>query len=218
MSEYYYSETYYNGVSLCDREKHLRQIDKDDPHTELQIKICNRFKGKDGMVSKTGLNVSDKISEIWYKEKRLAEENEIEEIVQKELKKAKKQTVCRIANKIARSVSRKEAFHIAWKIAMNGGYEVRVAGVSFYNRQEALRRLAQYDPKDIHTVLVPEADNSYDPNAIAVQVLVNGSRNIYRLGYVPRTETAIVKAFLGKEPELAIIDGDIKSARIRIAA
>jgi len=137
---------------------------------------------------------------------------------QTEQKKAGKQTVCRIANKIPRSMSRKEAFSIAWKIAKNGGYEVKVAGVSFYNRQEALRRLAQYDPKDIHAFLVPEFDNPYDSNAIAVQVLVNGSKNAYRLGYVPKAETAIQKAFLGAVPELIIIDGDIRGAKIKIAA
>ena len=160
------SDTYYGGVSLDNRWKHLQSI----------------------------------------------------KAAQKEQKKASKQSVCRIANRISRSMSRSEAFKTAWKIAKNGGYEVKVAGVSFYNRQEALRRLAQYDSKDVHVFLVPEFDNPYDSNAIAVQVLVNGCKNVYRLGYVPRTETTIAKAFLGKEPELTIIDGDIKGAKIKIAA
>jgi len=136
---------------------------------------------------------------------------------QKEQKKARKQSVCRIANKIPRTVSRKEAFQTAWKIAKNGGYEIKVSGVSFHNRQEALRRLALYEPKDVHVFLVPE-NNQYDSNAIAVQVLVNGSKNVYLLGYVPKTETAVARAFLGKEPELTIIDGDIRGARLRLAA
>jgi hypothetical protein len=100
----------------------------------------------------------------------------------KEPIKINKSSVCRIANKIPRSVSRKEAFQAAWKIVKNGGYEIKVAGVSFYNRQEALRRLAAYDPKDVHAFLVPEFDNPYDANAIAVKVLVDGSRNVYRIG------------------------------------
>jgi len=164
------SDTYYCGVSLRSRDKHLAEI-------------------------------------------RTAQKER-----QKEQDKAKKQSVCRIANKIPRSMSRKEAFQTAWKIVKNGGYEIKVAGVSFYNRQEALRRLAQYDPKDIHTLLIPEYDNPYDSNAIAVQVLVNGSKNVYRLGYVPKTETAIARAFLGVEPELKVLDGDIRGAKVRIAA
>lgn len=129
-----------------------------------------------------------------------------------------KGSVCRLANRIARSVSRKDAFIQAWKIVKAGGYEVKVAGVSFDNRQEALKRLATYNPQDIHAVLVPEFDNPYDANAIAVQVMVDGQKGIYRLGYVPKTETAIVKAFLGTVPELKVIDGDLRGAKIRLAA
>jgi hypothetical protein len=125
---------------------------------------------------------------------------------------------CKIANRIPRSVSRKEAFQTAWKIAKNGGLEIKVAGVSFYNRQEALRRLTQYESKHIHAFFVPEFDNQYDSNAIAVQVLVDGGKGVYRLGYVPKTETAIVKAFLGTAPELKVLDGDIRGAKVRIAA
>jgi hypothetical protein len=133
-------------------------------------------------------------------------------------KKANKGSVCRIANRIPRTVSRKDAFITAWKIVKNGGLEIKVAGVSFYNRQEALRRLADYNPKDIHTLLLPEYDNPYDSNAISVQVMVDGGKGIYRLGYVPKEETAVVKAFLGAAPELKIIGGDIYGARLRIAA
>jgi hypothetical protein len=35
---------------------------------------------------------------------------------------------------------------------------------------------------------------------------------------VPKAETGIVKAFLGKVPELKIMDGDIRGAKVRIAA
>ena len=133
-------------------------------------------------------------------------------------KKADKKSVCKIANKIPRSVSRKEAFSTAWKIVKNGGLEIKVAGVSFHNRQEALRRLACYEPKHRHAVLVPEYGNPYDSNAISVQVMVDGGKGIYRLGYVPKEETAVVKAFLGTAPEIKIIGGDIYGARLRIAA
>jgi hypothetical protein len=123
--------------------------------------------------------------------------------------------VCHIANRISHTVSRKEAFVRAWYIVRNG-YEVRVVGVSFGSRPEALKRLAHYDPKDVHAFLVPE-NNPHDPNAIAVNVLVNGSKDVYRLGYVPKTETGIVRAFLGTVPELQVLDGDIRGARLRIA-
>jgi hypothetical protein len=125
--------------------------------------------------------------------------------------------VCGIANRMPRTVSRKEAFKEAWRIVKNGGFTVPVAGVTFHERQEALKRLAQYDPKDIHAVLVPECDNPHDSNAIAVKVLVNGAKGIYRLGYIPRCETAAVKPFIGRVPELKILAGDIRGARIRIA-
>jgi len=140
---------------------------------------------------------------------------EIEAVLQPK-KKFNKSSVCRIANKVSRSVSRKEAFQIAWRIVKNGGYEVKVAGVSFNKRQEALKRLTAYNPNHIHTVLVSETDNKYDKNAISVQVMVDGQKGIYRLGYVPKTETAIVKAFIGTVPELKVIDGDIRGARIAI--
>jgi hypothetical protein len=126
--------------------------------------------------------------------------------------------VCTIANRIPRSVSRKEAFTTAWSIVKSGGFEIGVAGVTFGNRQKALSRLATYDPKDIIAVLVPEPDNRHDPEAIAVKVMVNGGRGIYTLGYVPKTDARLVKAFLGTAPELRLVGGETKGARLRLAA
>jgi hypothetical protein len=82
--------------------------------------------------------------------------------------------------------------------------EVKVAGVAFGNRQKALERLTYYAPEEILTILVPEPENSYDANAIAVQVLVAGAEKPYCLGYIPRTETQKVKPFVWKFPELKI--------------
>jgi len=90
--------------------------------------------------------------------------------------------------------------------------------VSFGSRQEALRKLATYDPKEIIALLVPEPDCKHDPEAIAVKVMVNGGKGIYTLGYVPRTDTKVARAFLGAVPELRLIDGETKGARIRLAA
>jgi len=145
-------------------------------------------------------------------------DQEIEEALKEPEKKLSRASVCRIANKVSRSVSRQEAFKIAWKIVKNGGYEIRVAGVSFERRQEALKRLTTYDPKDIHALLIPETDNKFDPDAIAVKVFVNNQKGIYLLGYVPKTETVIARAFLGTAPILKVVDGDLRGARLRLAA
>ena len=126
--------------------------------------------------------------------------------------------VCGMANKLSKGMTRKEAFAKAWSIVKNGGLEIGVTGVSFGSRQEGLRKLATYDPKEIIALLVPEPDCKHDPEAIAVKVMVNGGKGIYTLGYVPRTDTKVARAFLGAVPELRLIDGETKGARIRLAA
>jgi hypothetical protein len=125
--------------------------------------------------------------------------------------------VCAIANRIPATVSRKDAFIEAWRIVRQGEVLFPVNGVTFLNRQKALARLAKYNPKDIHTILVPEFENQYDSNAIAVMATVNGGRGFYRIGYVPKTETAIAKAFLGRVPTIRILDGDIRGAKLQIS-
>ena len=124
--------------------------------------------------------------------------------------------VCGIANKMSKDMPKKEAFVRAWAIVRSGGLELPVAGTYF--RQEAITRLFRYDPKDVLALLVPEPENRHDPEAIAVKVMVNGGKGIYTLGYVPRTDTKIVRAFLGRVPEIRLIDGETKGARIRLAA
>jgi len=195
--------TYHNGESLESRSKQKRHPNEGKSQESLIEKCRNEtvINGVCPYGQQCQVNCPHSSS---YKEP--------------EKKKLDKKAVFRIANKIARSVSRKDAFALAWKIVKNGGYEIKVAGVSFENRQEALRRLTQYDPKNIRAFLAPEFDNQYDANAISVQVMVDGGKNVYRLGYVPKTETAVIKAFLGTVPELAVIDGDIRGARLRLAA
>jgi hypothetical protein len=95
--------------------------------------------------------------------------------------------------------------------------EVRVAGLSFGNRQKALERLTYYAPEEILTVLVPEPENPYDPDAIAVKVLVKGSEKAYCLGYIPRDETQKVKPVVWRIPELKIHRGETYSAKLWIA-
>jgi len=126
--------------------------------------------------------------------------------------------VCGLANRFSKGMTRKEAFVKAWSIVRNGGLELPVTGVSFGSRQEAIGKLAKYDSKDIIALLVPEPDCKHDPEAIAVKVMVNGGKGIYTLGYVPRTDTKVVRAFLGRVPEIRLVDGETKGARIRLAA
>jgi hypothetical protein len=103
--------------------------------------------------------------------------------------------------------------------AVDKPIEVKVAGVSFGNRQKALERLTYYAPEEILVILVPEPENPYDPNAIAVQVLVAGAKKPYCLGYIPRTDIQKIKPFVWKIPELKIHQGnaDTYSAELKIA-
>jgi hypothetical protein len=91
---------------------------------------------------------------------------------------------------------------------------LRVAGVTFGNRQEALRRLATYDPADVQAFLLAEPENPVDHHAIAVYAGVNGGRGFYRLGYVPATQTDIAAAFIGRAPHFRILTGDLRGARV----
>jgi hypothetical protein len=129
-----------------------------------------------------------------------------------------KSKVMTLGNKLApRMGDRRTAFVQAWIIVKAGGLEVAVRGVSFGNRQEALRRLAGYNPADVRAVLVPEPENPVDPAAVAVMVGVQNGRGLYRLGYVPREKTGIAAALRGRLPTLRLLDGDIKGARVTLA-
>ena len=111
---------------------------------------------------------------------------------------------------------RSAAFVKAWAIIKAGTVELPVRGVSFENRQEALKRLAGYNPADVRTFTMPEPDNQFDPAAIAVMVMVQGGRGVYRLGYLPKGQTAIATVF--KHASLKILNGDIRGARIALSA
>jgi hypothetical protein len=142
--------------------------------------------------------------------------------VQKEIKTMTnnelKSKVMTLGNKLAPHMGdRRAAFVEAWAVVKAGGLELAVRGVSFGNRQEALRRLAAYNPADVRAVLVPEPENPADPQAVAVMVGVQGGKGLYRLGYVPRNLTPVVTALRGRLPTLRLLDGDIRGARVRLA-
>jgi hypothetical protein len=119
-----------------------------------------------------------------------------------------KAKVMTLGNKLApRMGDRRAAFVRAWIIVKAGGLEVAVRGVSFGNRQEALRRLAAYNPADVRAVLVPEPENPADPAAVAVMVGVQGGKGLYRLGYVPRNLAPVAAALGGRLPALRVVSG-----------
>jgi hypothetical protein len=132
-------------------------------------------------------------------------------------KKISRSTVCGLGNKLSTGMDRKAAFKEAWRMVKNGEVRFVVNGVTFGKRQEALRRLTHYQPKDIHAVLVPEPDNRFDPHAIAIKVLVQGSPAAYTLGYVSRQNAKTAKALLGHVPQLSIVGSDLLGARLSIA-
>jgi hypothetical protein len=116
-----------------------------------------------------------------------------------------------LGNRLAANMPRTKAFVKAWGIAREGAVEIRVAGVTFGNRQEALKRLAAYVPEQIKAVLVPEPANPEDSNAIAVLVGIQNGKGLFKLGYVPASLTQVVAAIKGIHalafPALRVVSG-----------
>jgi hypothetical protein len=121
----------------------------------------------------------------------------------------RKSKVMKIANRLVKGMDgdRSAAMRKAWAIVKAGGLEIAVRGVSFGNRQDALKRLAVYEPDQVRAVLVSEPENPVDPGAIAVMVGVQNGRGLFRLGYVPRKLCAAVSAIGGKLPSLRVVPG-----------
>jgi hypothetical protein len=120
-----------------------------------------------------------------------------------------KSKVMTLGNRLAPRMGgdRRAAFVKAWAVVKAGDLELAVRGVSFGSRQEALRRLAAYDPAQVKAVLAPEPENPADPAAVAVLVGVQGGKGLYRLGYVPRTLAPVVAAPGGRLPALRVVCG-----------
>ena len=127
--------------------------------------------------------------------------------------------VCGIANRLAtKGQDRRGAFVRAWRVVKAGAVELPVKGTSYGSRQEALRRLAGYAPDQVRAYLAPDQENPADSQAIAVMVGVDGGRGFYRLGYVPREQTALARAMQLPCPALRVIIGNINGARISLVA
>ena len=119
-----------------------------------------------------------------------------------------KSKVMSLGNRLAaKGQDRSAAFVRAWQIVKAGGLELAVKGVTFRNRQEALRRLAAYATDQVRAVLVPEPTNPADQAAVAVMVGVQNGRGLFCLGYVPRSMTPVVEALSGQLPALRVVSG-----------
>ncbi len=75
----------------------------------------------------------------------------------------------------------------------------KVAGVTFEGRQEHIAKLHMSDPVQI----VPEPENPYDPNALAVHVAHGG--DVFHVGYIPRFLAAEIAPHLEGESVMATI-------------
>ena len=111
---------------------------------------------------------------------------------------------------------RRAAFVQAWAIVKAGGLELAVRGVSFGNRQKALKRLAAYNPTQVRAFIVPEPENPADPAALKVMAGVQGGRGLYCMGYIPREAVPVVAA-LRTLPAVRVVGDTVKGLRLRFA-
>jgi len=129
--------------------------------------------------------------------------------------RAMKSKAMALGNRLSSRMDRREAFVKAWAIVKAGGLELAVKGVSFGNRQEALKRLSRYAPDQVRAFVVPEPENAADRKAARVMVGVQNGRGLYCMGYLP-AEYAPAAASL-KAKGLRVLDGDIRGARLALA-
>jgi len=113
--------------------------------------------------------------------------------------KETKSKIFSLANKLTATNGgdKSAAFTQAWAIYKAGGLELQIKGVTFGRRQEALKRLTTYKPEQIRAVIVPEPENKKDPAALAVMVGVQNGRGLFKIGYVPAEQTALLSAMRG---------------------
>ena len=109
--------------------------------------------------------------------------------------------ICKVANNLRKKgYTLSAAFRAAWRLAKSKA-AVKVAGVSKYNRQTALDHLRRYAAECVQITLQRESRNTYDSNAIAVLVSVNGSR-AYKMGYIPAAVASILSGVIDNITEI----------------
>lgn len=109
--------------------------------------------------------------------------------------------ICKVANNLKKKgYTLSAAFRAAWRLAKSKA-AVKVAGVSKNNRQVAINHLRRYAAECVQVTLQRESRNTYDSNAIAVLVSVNGSK-AYKMGYVPAAVASILSGVIDKVTEI----------------
>jgi len=96
--------------------------------------------------------------------------------------------VTTIANRLNKTIKNLSAsFKRAWSIVKGKRLICKLSGVTFGNRQLALRKLEEHkrNSSDIKVNVKREQSNKFDENALIVEVSVNNSR-AYQLGYLPK--------------------------------
>lgn len=79
-------------------------------------------------------------------------------------------------------------------------YKAKVVGVTFENRQETIAKLRGNEP----CRLVPEPENIYDSNAIAVHVAT--SDGVKHIGFIKKELAATIAPAMEGEPLMCKID------------
>ena len=102
----------------------------------------------------------------------------------KNITRARKEVMA-IANRLRKKIGNlSDAVRHAWQVVKDRLVVCRIAGVSFGNRQAALRRLQAYAPEQITVRMGREPGNAHDRNAVAIYVAVTGDE--YKIGYMPK--------------------------------
>ncbi len=103
----------------------------------------------------------------------------------KQITKIRK-AVCTMANELRKTgYSLSQAFRKAWK-RVKLSMTIRAAGTTFENRQQCLKFLKQFQPKDLSVTLEREANNRYDSNAIRIVAHIHSLSKKTVIGYVPK--------------------------------
>ncbi len=103
----------------------------------------------------------------------------------KQITKIRK-AVCIMANKLKRAgYTLSDAFRKAWK-QVRLSMMIKVAGVTFENRQECLKFLKRFRTEDLTITLERDSGSRYDSNAIRIVVHILPLSRRTVIGYVPR--------------------------------
>ena len=105
--------------------------------------------------------------------------------------------VMQMANALVKKgYCRRLAMLKAWIIIKAEKLSVRVAGVTFKQRQQMLAALD--GRQALFIKLRREDDNLFDCNAVSVWVFAEGTRGFFKIGYLPKIVAAVIAPLLDK--------------------